>query len=158
MPFQKIVFFRRIILKLSKYRAKDMVKQIEPYLDKHKNILDIGSGCCNICKILNEKQFKVTPIDVKDLSAINDIKPIIYDGKKIPFKKNKFDNALILTVLHHTPYPKKIIKEAKRVSKKIIIIEDIYTNKIHKYVTYFVDSFLNLEFIGHPHSNKTDKE
>jgi len=48
--------------------------------------------------------------------------------------------------------------EAKRVSKKIIIIEEIYTNIFNKYLTYFIDSLLNLEFIGHPHTNKTDKE
>jgi len=63
-----------------------------------------------------------------------------------------------LTVLHHTSHPEKIIEEAKRVSKRIIIIEDIYTNIFNKYLTYFFDSLLNIEFIGHPHTNKNDKE
>ena len=60
--------------------------------------------------------------------------------------------------MHHTPNPAEIIKEAKRVCKRIIIVEDINENKFRKYLTNFLDSLYNLEFIGHPHSNKTDQE
>lgn len=155
---QKNNFFKKIIYKLGRHRAKDMVKQIEQYLNKHDHILDVGAGTCNICQVLRERNFSIIPLDTKNLSFIDNIKPIIYDGNEIPFKDNKFDVALILTVLHHTPKPEEIIKEAKRVSKRIIIIEDIYTNIIHKYLTYFTDSLLSLEFIDHPHSNKANRE
>ena len=135
-----------------------MVKKIQSFLDKKDLILDIGSGTCNVCEILSNKGYKITPLDVQNLSFVNNMKPVIYDGNKIPFNDNRFDKSLILTVLHHTPEPEKILYEAKRVSKKIIIIEDIYVNWLHKYVTYFFDSLLNLEFAGHPHTNKDDKQ
>ena len=114
--------------------------------------MDIGSGTCNVCEILSKKGYEITPLDVHDLSFVNNIKPVIYDGNKIPYANNKFDQTLILTVLHHTPNPEKILQEAKRVSKRIIIIENVYSNWLHKYLTYFFDSLLNLEFIGHPHT------
>jgi ubiquinone/menaquinone biosynthesis C-methylase UbiE len=153
---QKNKFFRRIIYKIGKARAQDKIDKIESYLNKNDTILDIGSGTCNICEILSKKGYKITPLDVQDLSFVNNIKPIIYDGNKIPHDNNKFDKALILTVLHHTSNPEKILREAKRVSKRIVTIEDVYSNRINKYVTYFFDSLLNLEFMGHPHTNKSD--
>jgi len=155
---QKNKFFRKIIYKAGDARAKDMIKRIRSFLDKKDLILDIGSGTCNVCEILSNKGYKITPLDVENLSFVNNLKPVIYDGNRIPFNDDKFDKALILTVLHHTPKPENILQEAKRVSKQIIIIEDVYSNWLHKYVTYFFDSLLNLEFIGHPHTNKSDKQ
>ena len=155
---QKNKFFRRIIYKAGKARAEGMVKKLILFYKKNDIILDIGSGTCNVCEILLQKGYKINPLDVQDLSFVNNLKPILYDGNRIPYDNNKFGIALILTVLHHTPNPEKILKEAKRVSKRIIIIEDVYSNWFHKYITYFFDSLLNLEFIGHPHTNKNDKQ
>lgn len=156
MNFLKMEPFKSMNYRFGASRAKDMMKLIEPFLEKGETILDIGAGTCNISELLLQKNYAVTPLDVKNLSAVDHIKPIIYDGKTIPFGDDSFDAALILTVLHHTLKPEEILMEARRVSKKIIVIEDIYSSWLHKQATYFFDSLLNLEFIGHPHSNKTD--
>ena len=155
---QKNKFFRKIIYKTGNARAKDMINKIQAHLKKDDLIVDIGSGTCNICEILLNKGYNIAPLDVQNLSFVNNLKPVIYDGNKIPFNDDQFNKSLILTVLHHTSEPEKILREAKRVSKRIIIIEDIYTNWFHKYVTYFFDSLLNLEFVGHPHTNKNDEQ
>lgn len=63
-----------------------------------------------------------------------------------------------MTVLHHTKNPQKIIEEALRVAKRVIIIEDIYNTSFEKYKTFMLDSIFNFEFFTHPHSNKTDIE
>jgi ubiquinone/menaquinone biosynthesis C-methylase UbiE len=136
--------------------AEQKLSHIKKYLNKSDKILDIGSGPGSVYMLLKKKGFNVVPVDVQDLSFTNEAKPIIYNGEKLPFKNGNFDVALILTVLHHTPYPERIVLEAMRVAKRIIVIEDVYYNKIQKYLTYFLDSFLNLEFLGHPHSNKDD--
>jgi len=97
-------------------------------------------------------------LDIKNLSIIHGIKPIVYDGKRMPFVDNTFDCSMILTVLHHTTQQKELLDEAMRVTKrKIIVLEDIYTNKIDRYVTQFVDSIINLE-LRHPRTNRTDSE
>ncbi|MDP2741531.1 MAG: methyltransferase domain-containing protein [bacterium] len=155
---QKNKFFRNIIYKIKSKGAKDRIKKIKPYLNKNDKILDIGAGSCIVCEILQEEGYETTPIDVKNFSFAEGIKSIIYDGNKIPFKTDEFNVSLILTVLHHTPSPEKVLEEAKRTSRLIIIIEDIYTNTFNKYIAYFIDSLLNLEFIGCPHTNKNDKE
>ena len=61
-------------------------------------------------------------------------------------------------MLHHTPEPEKIISEAVRCAKRIIIIEDVYDNAFQAWYTKRTDSLTNLEFIGHPHSNRSHTE
>lgn len=138
---QKDNFFRKIIYTIALHRTKKLVRQFEKHLDKNNTILDIGSGLCTVCEVLRKKGYKINPLDTQDLSFVDGINPLIYNGDKIPFKNNTFDVSLLLTVLHHTPYPEAILKEAKRVSKKMIVIEDIHHNIVHKYLTYFLIVF-----------------
>lgn len=156
--WQKNRFFRNIIYKIKSRGAEDRIEKIKSYLDKENKILDIGAGSCIVSEILRKEGYDITPIDVNNLSFAESVEPIIYDGNKIPFKADEFNVSLILTVLHHTPFPEKILEEAKRVSKVIIVIEDIYTNTFNKHIAYFFDSLLNLEFFGCSRTNKTDKE
>lgn len=149
---------KKILMRLWKKDASRKLSWINQYLKKHDKILDIGCGPCFLTSFLSERGFEVTPVDVQNLSAFKKIKPIIYDGGNLPFKKNSYDLALLLTVLHHIKDFKAIIKEAKRVSKKIIIIEDVYHNNFNKYLIYFFDSLLNLEFFNHPHNNLNDSQ
>jgi hypothetical protein len=150
--------FRKLIYTGGKLRAKDLLHKIEKHINIQNKIIDVGSGTCNIPELLRERNFNIMPVDIIDLSFVDDIKPVIIDGGRIPFEDNHFDVSLILTVLHHIKNPREMIEEAMRVSKKVIIIEDIFGNWFEKYATFFFDSVANLEFIGHPHSNKSDKQ
>ncbi|MGH8750835.1 MAG: class I SAM-dependent methyltransferase [Burkholderiales bacterium] len=135
--------------------AKQKINKIN--ILEHK-LLDIGCGPGSVCLLLKQRGHDVTALDVEDLSFTPEVKPLLYDGKKIPFENDAFDVALLLTVLHHTPDPKAILLEAKRVARKIIVIEDVYRNRLQQCLTYFFDSLFNLEFFGHPHSNKTEAQ
>jgi len=139
-------------------RAESIVNDI--IYDIYGNeLLDIGCGDCNVAKRFENLGFDITPLDVKNRSLIRSIKPILYDGKQIPFGDNSFDTALLIFVMHHTKNPVGLLKEAKRVSRKRIVIkEDIYRNEKEKLMTYISDSFVNFEFFNHPHSNKSDSE
>jgi ubiquinone/menaquinone biosynthesis C-methylase UbiE len=142
----------------SKSWAREKYKRIENFLNQEDLLLDLGAGKCALSWKLKKEGYNTTPVDVKNLSFCSEIEPIIYDGKKLPFANNSFDKVLLLTVLHHIPKPELIIKEALRTADELIIIEDIYSNSLQKYLTFFTDSLFNFEFIGHPHSNKTEKE
>ncbi|WP_035571881.1 class I SAM-dependent methyltransferase [Halonatronum saccharophilum] len=142
----------------SKSWAKEKRRRIKPFIKDGDKIIDIGAGKGALSWSLMEDGYDITPVDVKDLSYSEMVNPLIYDGERIPFEDDKFDVALLITVLHHTPDPEKIIKEAKRVAKRVIIIEDVYNNNFEKYATWFMDSLLNWQFSGHPHTNMKDKE
>ncbi len=147
-----------LVFKVWLWDAKYKIERIQEYLSPKDRILDIGTGPGSVCLLMNGDGYNVTPVDVIDQTLSPEIDPEIYNGKKLPYKNSSFDTALILTVLHHTSNPEGILLEAKRVANKIIIIEDIYSNPFQKYLTYFVDSIVNMEFSDHPHSNKSDRE
>jgi ubiquinone/menaquinone biosynthesis C-methylase UbiE len=153
--FQKTASGRRFLLWLARPRAIDSVNHFSHLLEPGEKIIDIGSGICDITKMLQQIGYDVTALDVENFSC-TDIQPHIYDGTTLPFGRGSFDTALLLTVLHHTANPEQVLREATRVAKRVILTEDIYTNSWHKHLTFWMDSLLNLEFFGHPHSNKTD--
>ncbi len=139
-------------------RAKDIFEKIHPYLQEGDRIIDIGCGGGHVAKIFKNFGYNVVPIDIKNKSYFEDIQPIIYDGNEIPFNNNEFDVSFLINVLHHTKDPIAVLSEAKRVSKRIIVIEDLYKGFLQKYFTFAMDSILNREFFGHPHSNRTEEE
>lgn len=155
---QNKFFLKEWVFKVWLWDAKFKIERISEYLSKKKSILDIGTGPGSVCLLLNREGYNVAPVDVVDQTLTSEIDPEIYNGKKLPYKDKSFDTALILTVLHHTSNPENVLSEAKRVADKIIIIEDIYSSSIQKYLTFVVDSIVNMEFASHPHSNKSDKE
>ena len=153
----KNALFRKLAGLFCRYRAKTTVKKIMPFLKKGAQILDVGSGTCEICNELRKKGFSITPIDIGNFSIVDGISPKIYGGKRMPFRESEYNTALVLTVLHHVTEPEKLLRETKRVSKRIIITEDIFEGKLQKYLTHIMDCITNAE-ASLPHMNKTDKE
>lgn len=134
------------------------LKNVLPYLNKKDKIIDIGCGNCMVINTLQENGYTCTALDVADLSIVENIKVVVYDGEKMPFENQDFDAALLLTVLHHSDNPELVLKETARIAKKIVIIEDIYSNKIQQYLTYFMDTLVNLGHSNMTYQNKSDAE
>jgi len=155
---KKIAALRRPIYNLGRRRAEDVVIKIMPYLAQCKTVLEFGAGTCNVAELLTEKGFILTIVDIKDLSFVPSLQPIIYDGRKLPFLDATFDVVTLLDVLHHTKYPDRLLNEAKRVSNRVIVMESVYTYALQKLLFLVVDSLLNMEFMGHPWNYRMDKE
>jgi SAM-dependent methyltransferase len=154
----KYRFSKNLVYQLLKSRAKDLAQTVSPYLNKDELILDIGPASCTVTETLIKQGLKVFPADIENFSIVDAVLPTIYDGHRLPFKDNQFDTSLILFVLHHTPDPAEILVEARRVSRKIIVMEDIVLSPAHKTLTAVLDNLMNLEFYDQPHSNKSDQE
>lgn len=153
---KNIPFVKRTYLKTGNKWVHKKLKTVSPHI-KGKTI-DIGSGNGMVAFYLKNKGHNITALDVGNLSIHPEIKTIVYDGNKMPFKDKEFDTGLILTVLHHTDDPVEVLKEAKRVCKRLIIIEDIYNNKIQQYMTYGMDTLVNLGHSNMTYQNKNDQE
>ncbi len=148
----------RLIYNAWRMDARRKLSWIENSISKEDSILEIGSGPGSVLSVLREAEFAVDGIDVRDTSFEKALAPQIYDGVKVPFHDGAYDVSLLLTMLHHTPDPDSILSEAKRVSKRLIIIEDVYDGPIQRKLTKITDSMTNLEFFGHPHTNRSDEE
>ncbi|MCP4439059.1 MAG: methyltransferase domain-containing protein [Aureispira sp.] len=144
--------------RLGKAWVQRKLSTVIPHLSQNDSILDIGCGNGLVTDNLRQQNFQVTPMDVGDLSILESVKPIVYDGEHIPFEDQEFSAALLLTVLHHTDDPIAVLKETKRVAKRIVIIEDIYSNVVQKYMTYAMDTLVNLGHSNMTYQNKSDKE
>ncbi len=156
--FWKIPFLSHAIFKLWEMDAMRKYKWCAPFIERQDILLEIGSGPGSIIKIFRENGHDVTGLDIADNSFDTSLMPDIYDGINMPYDDNQFDCALILTTLHHTHNPDVIITEAMRVARRIIIIEDVYDTPFQAAYTKITDSITNMEFIGHPHTNRSDSE
>ncbi len=137
--------------------VSETINQIRSFLEPGDTVIDLGAGTCLFTKLLRESGYSVTPVDIKNRSYFPDIVSKVYDGKHLPFKDQRFDVCILIAVLHHTPDPEVVLKEAVRISRKLVIYEDALTNNFQRFYTYFIDSVLNKELIA-PHTNKTDAE
>ena len=125
-------------------RAEILSRSIMPYIKPKEKVLDIGGGNGYIGQLINKKA-NVTLLDVFDYNK-SELPLIVYDGKKIPVAKDTFDTSIIIGVLHHTLYPERLIKEAKRVSKRIIIVENTYETLFGRLFNDFWDWVCNVPF------------
>lgn len=146
---------KRIGEKLFGDGVGNTVNQIQSFLKLGDTLIDLGAGTCLFTKLLREDGYRVTPVDIKNRSYYPDIASLVYDGKHLPFTDQKFDVCILIAVLHHAPDPEVVLREAIRVSKRVIVYEDVVTNIFQRFYTYFLDSLLNKEFIAF-HTNKTD--
>lgn len=144
--------FAQFMHRYMRIKSNESFDHIQPYIKKSDKILDVGLGSGTLSSFLKEKKYNVTGVDVVNLSLYSDIQPKLYNGKKLPYKDNEFDVALLISVLHHcgTNYEnKRVLKEAMRVAKRVIFIEDSYRNELERKVVSAIDQIANWEFWRH---------
>ncbi len=138
--------------------ARRKLQLASPWIAPTGRLLEIGSGPGSVLQEFRAAGFDIDAIDVTDSSYDETLKPVLYDGERMPFSDQAYDAALLLTVLHHIDDPEAVLLEATRVAKRVIIVEDVYESAWQRKYTKVADSITNLEFFGHPHSNRSDPE
>lgn len=146
-----------LVVKLHNKKVEYLSNLINDFLNKKGKIMDLGCGSGEISKKLLDDGYDVTSVDVVNKVKVGGVNVIVYDGKKLPFGDKEFDQVLIITVLHHVSEVESLLREVARVSKEMIIVEDVYENWWDRLCIWFWDSLLNLEIFGHPHNNKDDQ-
>lgn len=133
------------------YRANQILKQIRFFLRSGESMLSVGDGDGYISLRIQEK----TGVEIQGLDILAYPKyrvpgiPLhLYDGKEaIPFPDNSFDICTGVFVLHHCPDIKFTLQEMIRVSrKKLIIIEDVFNNRLEHFWLKLFDLVENRTF------------
>lgn len=102
-------------------------------LFKIKTVLDAGCGNGVCLKMLHERGFVVTGVDlvidhaIKKTKNLNNVKVLCGNVEWLEFSDNSFDAVVCLGVVHHTD-GSKTIEELKRVAKKIVCV-GVYGNR-----------------------------
>jgi len=125
-------------------KARKVRKACDAFVEG--KLIDIGAGRCYIARELQKKKgVRATCVDVANLNK-TDLKLIIYDGNKLPFKDNSFDTALIAYVLHHCDNQIEILKEAARVCRgNIILFEDTKLSALTKAMDFLANTFRGIK-------------
>jgi len=84
---------------------------------KGTKILDVGAADC-ILKPFFPKTTQYYSLDIKNYEGCKHDFLLDLDKEKIPVNNGFFDIILCLDTLEHTMYPKKILKEFERITKK----------------------------------------
>ena len=89
-------------------------------------ILDAGCATGEYCQKLNGLGFKCAGVDVNPdyiaKAKKNGVEAYVMNGKALDFSNNFFDTVLLFEVLEHVNDPNGVLKEAKRVAIKNILV------------------------------------
>lgn len=132
------MIFYRIFERFYQREIEAMCHECKEFIDKKNKVLDLGCGSGITAQTLKDNfSANVVGTDVKDL-RIKSIPFKLYNGRHLDFQDNEFDVVFLSYVLHHCSDPKTVLKEAKRVSKKrVIVFEDIAQDFFSKVISFF---------------------
>jgi ubiquinone/menaquinone biosynthesis C-methylase UbiE len=122
-------FVEHVRERIYKHRARWTFRRLAPYILPTDRVLDMGAGDCRIDLLLKQRiGCTVVPVDVEDYNKTT-LPLTLFDGKRVPFDDGSFDVVLLIFVLHHTPDPAAVLAEARRVSRRrVIVFEDLNKN------------------------------
>jgi len=106
-------------------RTKVLRGQFAEMIPPGSRVLDVGCGDGSIDELIATARpdVSIEGIDVLVRRGAK-IPVILYDGRVFPHPDKSFDAVIFIDVLHHTPDPLALLREAVRVARHCIIIKD----------------------------------
>lgn len=106
-------------------RARVLSYQLAKIIPNDFHVLDVGCGDGLVAYLIAETRpdIKLRGLDVlaRDRSYIPTER---FDGEIIPYDDASFDGVMLVDVLHHTHDPMVLLREARRVARKSVVIKD----------------------------------
>lgn len=130
-------------------RVEILAAHISNLLDANAKVLDVGCGDGLIDSLIlrDRPDISIQGIDVL-LRKKTHIPVLKFDSQHIPFDTCEFDTVMFNDVLHHTDDPAGLLKEAKRVARKSILIKDHTKNGFLAGLTLHL-----MDWAGNSHHN-----
>jgi SAM-dependent methyltransferase len=89
------------------------------------SLLDVGCGDGKLARSLQLKRPDLRIEGVEVLLRKHTWIPVTsFDGKSLPYGDARFDGVMLIDVLHHTPDPLLLLREALRVSRRWLVLKD----------------------------------
>lgn len=106
-------------------RLAGLVGVITPELRATDRVLDVGCGNGQLGRALRDALPGVVVAGLE--RAVRDgaaIEVTAYDGITFPFEDNAFDVVIVADVVHHDPEPLRVLRECRRVAKRLVVLKD----------------------------------
>lgn len=131
---------------MSNPRANAILASFASEITPRARVLDIGAGKGLLAQALTQQlDARVTMVDVASYNQTN-LPLTICDSRALAFADASFDYALLSFVLHHTRHPDLILREALRVARAAIVIENDVRGKVRGALTRILDSYPALRY------------
>lgn len=132
------------------YRSRIIISAYKNWLHPSQTVLDIGCGNGVVADELH-KHFlcKVTGADILDYRKREIPFKIMTGPATLPFNNDEFDICMFNDVLHHCSDQKRLLKEAIRVARSVLIfeMEPIFVTKIADFlINQFHNAHMNMPF------------
>jgi SAM-dependent methyltransferase len=106
-------------------RARVLCDRLAHLIPPGARVLDVGCGDGLLAYLISQQRPDVNISGVDVLVRQDTLIPIEeFDGQMLPYAEKSFDAVLFVDVLHHTPAPMILLREAVRVARQFIIIKD----------------------------------
>ena len=127
-------------------RARVLSRELSALIPPDSRVLDVGCGdgeiSWRIAECRPDLEIRGIEVFLREKARIP-VEP--YDGERIPHPDRSFDVVLFVDVLHHTEEPAALLREAKRVARRAIVIKDHTRNGL------FANATLRLmDRVGNP--------
>ncbi len=106
-------------------RTRVLSKCFAEMLPADTKVLDVGCGDGLIDHLITQRRPDVTISGVDLIVRSQTHIPVAaFDGKRIPFEDGAFDIVMFVDVLHHTDDPETLLREARRVARRAVVLKD----------------------------------
>jgi len=131
---------------MSHPRAVTLLDSFAAAIQPRARVLDIGAGKGLLAQELaRQLDARVTLVDVASYNQ-SALPLTICDSRALAFANDSFDYALLSFVLHHTCDPAAILREALRVARAVIVIENDVRGRVRAALTRAIDSWPALRY------------
>jgi len=111
-------------------RVRILSDYLRSRIPQGSSVLDVGSGDGTIARTIADARpdLSVEGVDVL-VRPVTAIPTRQYDGLHLPFDDDSVDVVMLVDVLHHTPDPGAVLREAARVTRDRVVIKDHLTDR-----------------------------
>jgi len=106
-------------------RVDRLADHIAALLPDHAEVLDVGCGDGMLGRLVGQRRTDVSLTGIDVLVRPETALPVqSFDGSHIPLEDDSVDAVMFVDVLHHTDDPMVLLREAKRVARRAIVVKD----------------------------------
>ncbi len=106
-------------------RTRVLSERLAQLLPAGARVLDVGCGDGLIDRLIGQRRpdVAITGLDLI-VRPETQIPVTAFDGTHIPFGNDSFDIVMFVDVLHHTHDPETLLREARRVARRAVVLKD----------------------------------
>jgi SAM-dependent methyltransferase len=109
-------------------RVRVLARHLAGLLPRDARVLDVGCGNGAVAAALMERRSDLTVTGIDVLVQPDARIPVEqFDGSTLPLEDDSVDAVMFVDVLHHTPDPTTLLREARRVTEQCVVIKDHIT-------------------------------